>query len=156
MNYSNKYGEIVHVKLGPKRSLLVISEYEFLEMILSSNQILQKSLDYKNINRWLGTGLLTGHGPKWKRHRHILTPTFHNRMFDEFIEIFERNTHILIKKIEEKAKNNVNVYDLVTLCTLDIICGKITKLLPPVMSHTKGRSHKRSAHAQFLNKNYYT
>jgi len=32
---------------------------------------------YKFIRPWIGDGLLTSNGRKWRRNRHLLTPAFH-------------------------------------------------------------------------------
>jgi cytochrome P450 len=63
-------------------------------------------------------------GPKWKKHRRILTPAFHFQILEQFIDVFESGGNTLIQKLEkEVGKKSVDIYPFVTLCTLDIICG---------------------------------
>ncbi|KAF5293182.1 hypothetical protein FQR65_LT11027 [Abscondita terminalis] len=75
--------------------------------------------------RWLRNGLIISDGDNlWKKHRKIITPSFHVEVLREFIKIFEFNTKILIKKLEtELDKPSFNIQPYISLCSLDIICG---------------------------------
>ncbi|RZC42792.1 p450 domain containing protein, partial [Asbolus verrucosus] len=124
--YSKQCGGIVKFQVGPIRRFIVVSDYKLLEFILSSTKLVNKSADYKFFHPWLGTGLLTSDGPKWKKHRRILTPGFHFLILGQFIEVFERCGNKLVEKLEkEVSKDSVNIYPFITLCALDIICESI-------------------------------
>jgi cytochrome P450 family 4 len=123
--WSNEYGGLYKMRLGPIRWAVVAADYDFLECVLSNTQILNKSDDYLSMRPWLGTGLLTSEGTKWKKHRRILTPAFHFQILEQFVDVFESAGNRLVKKLRnEIGKNSVDIYPYVTLCTLDIICGK--------------------------------
>ncbi|XP_044267668.1 cytochrome P450 4V2-like [Tribolium madens] len=123
LSYTNKYGDIVRIRPGPIRHLLLTSNYKLFEVILSNAKIIKKSVDYKIFHRWLGTGLLTSDGAKWKKHRQIITPTFHFQILENFVDVFEKNGKILTKQLEKHLdKDSVNVYSFVNLCAFDIIC----------------------------------
>ncbi|KAJ3616132.1 hypothetical protein MTP99_004894 [Tenebrio molitor] len=68
LKYVKKYGGVLLLHRGPIRKTLLISDYKFLEHVLSSTKILNRSDDYHFFRPWLGTGLLTSDGPKWKKH----------------------------------------------------------------------------------------
>ena len=55
----------------------------------------------------------------------MLTPTFHFKILEDFVEIFNEQSRILIAQINEalKDKNDFDIYPFITRCTLDIICG---------------------------------
>lgn len=78
---------------------------------------------------WLGQGLLTGSGEKWAKNRKLLTPAFHFKILNNYVDVINRNTEILLSKIADRSKEDfIEMDPLISLCTLDVICGKISKL----------------------------
>ena len=39
-------------------------------------------------------------GSKWKTRRRLITPTFHFRILNDFIQVFEEQAEILVKHLE--------------------------------------------------------
>ncbi|XP_046392776.1 cytochrome P450 4c3 isoform X2 [Ischnura elegans] len=117
-------------RIGMARSWLAKLPYVFItdpklvEIILSSNKHIDKSPDYDYLHPWLGTGLLTSAGKKWHSRRKILTPAFHFRILDDFIDVFWEQSQVLVSKLEKEAKTGAafDLFPYITLCTLDIIC----------------------------------
>ncbi|XP_055382123.1 cytochrome P450 4c3 [Condylostylus longicornis] len=96
---------------------------ETVEPILNSIKYVDKSQDYDYLHAWLGTGLLTSFGKKWHTRRKILTPAFHFKILDDFIDVFNEQSVILANKLDKELNSNsFNIFPYVTLCTLDIIC----------------------------------
>nr|CAD7462280.1 unnamed protein product [Timema tahoe] len=63
---------------------------------------------------------------KWHSRRKLLTPAFHFKILQEFIPIFNKNSNILVEKLSEYVnKDYIPINKLVSLCTLDIICGSV-------------------------------
>jgi hypothetical protein len=59
----------------------------------------------------------------------ILTPAFHFKILEDFIDIFNEQSAILVKKLEKELDRDLfNIFPYVTLCTLDIVCGKLAML----------------------------
>ena len=102
---------------------------------------MKKSQNYQFFRRWLGNGLLISDGrfwisgtketiwrilgDYWRRHRKILTLAFHTEILKDFVGVFESVGDVLIEKLGKyDGKSSVDVHRLVTLCTLDTICGK--------------------------------
>jgi len=65
-------------------------------------------------------------GDKWKARRKLLTPTFHFKILHDFISVFNEQSKILQEKLLARAdgRTQINVFNDITLCALDIICGK--------------------------------
>lgn len=69
--------------------------------------------------------LLLNLGRKWHSRRKILTPTFHFRILEDFIEVFREQSDLLVDRLRCEVNNTgFNLFPYVTLCALDIICGK--------------------------------
>jgi Cytochrome P450 len=64
-------------------------------------------------------------GAKWHSRRKILTPTFHFKILEDFMEVFKEQSEVLVQKMGRELHNSgFNIFPYVTLCALDIICGK--------------------------------
>lgn len=69
-------------------------------------------------------------GEKWQSRRKMLAPSFCNMKLQNFISIFYLNASILAEKLAaladagDQQTEQINICPLVTLCSLDIICGK--------------------------------
>ncbi|ETN65675.1 cytochrome P450 [Anopheles darlingi] len=96
------------------------------ERILGSQKHIEKSHDYEFLKPWLGTGLLTSEGKKWHPRRKILTPAFHFKILDDFVDIFQEQSAVLVKRLESELGNEAgfNCFPYVTLCALDVVCGR--------------------------------
>ncbi|KAF2895443.1 hypothetical protein ILUMI_10730, partial [Ignelater luminosus] len=61
---------------------------------------------------------------KWRKHRKILTPAFHFQILEQFLDVFDTFSDILVEKLKkESGKDSVDIYPYITLCSLDIICA---------------------------------
>ncbi|XP_077521038.1 cytochrome P450 4c3-like isoform X1 [Amblyomma americanum] len=109
------------------RPWLDVFKAEYVEEVLSSNKILTKGQEYGLLHSWLGTGLLTSSGEKWRSRRRLLTPSFHFRILEDFMPTINKESMILAKKLGQRSRENetFDVVPLIALCTLDIICETI-------------------------------
>jgi len=93
-----------------------------LEVLLSSSRLIDKSDLYTFVHPWLGLGLLTSTGDKWRARRKLLTPSFHFRILEDFLNVFNEQAEILVTKLKKfEGKGYVDVYPFLTRCTLDVI-----------------------------------
>lgn len=64
-------------------------------------------------------------GDKWKKHRRLLTPAFHFKILEACIHVFNSCGNVLIDKLQKRlGHESVDIYPLVTLYALDLVCGK--------------------------------
>ncbi|GAB6019211.1 hypothetical protein CHUAL_000823 [Chamberlinius hualienensis] len=102
---------------------VVLTKPEAVEDLLCSTKNISKATGYNFLHEWLGSGLLISTGATWHKRRKILTPSFHFRILEDFIHIFNDNSAILLDKLEKISSCGIfDVTPLITLCTLDIIC----------------------------------
>lgn len=65
-------------------------------------------------------------GEKWQQRRRLITPTFHFDILKAYLPIINDQTDILIENLIKKSKSGeeIDVFQTMSLLTLDIICGK--------------------------------
>jgi len=66
---------------------------------------------------------------KWHSRRKLLTYTFHFKILETYIPTFNKHAKLLTKKLENMVDGDsqrVSIYSHMTLCALDIVCGKFT------------------------------
>ncbi|XP_055540138.1 cytochrome P450 4d1-like [Wyeomyia smithii] len=112
------------VIIGPFNELILdLSSSKNVEKVLLAKSI-RKSFAYDFIEPWLGKGLLISTGEKWFQRRKIITPTFHFKMLENFLEVFNSEADILVSKLKRHAgKVEFDIYDYITLYALDSICA---------------------------------
>uniref|UniRef100_A0A3Q3VRL8 aromatase n=1 Tax=Mola mola TaxID=94237 RepID=A0A3Q3VRL8_MOLML len=123
-DYIREYCDAPLFKLwvGPV-PFVVLFHAETVETVLTNAVHMEKSYPYSFLHPWLGTGLLTSTGPKWRQRRKMLTPTFHFSILTDFLEVMNEQTDILVEKLGKQAgKGPFNCFNQITLCALDIIC----------------------------------
>ena len=66
-------------------------------------------------------------GEKWKSRRKLLTPTFHFRILTDFLHVFNEQSAVMVRQLQEQVDKPVfDVFPYITLCALDIICGNFS------------------------------
>ncbi|KAG5667087.1 hypothetical protein PVAND_015086 [Polypedilum vanderplanki] len=70
----------------------------------------------------LQTGLLTATGKKWFQRRKVITPAFHFKILDQFVEIFDKQSAVFVENLAKSKGQPLDVFQPITLCALDIIC----------------------------------
>ncbi|XP_075163187.1 uncharacterized protein LOC142235815 [Haematobia irritans] len=120
--YHKKYGKIFRIWVF-NRLVLSCADVEMNEQILSSPIPLTKNPVYRILRHWLGTGLLSSDGAKWHARRKIITPAFHFKILEEFIEIFNQQSEIAVNCLANEAdgRKAFDIYPYVCSATLDII-----------------------------------
>lgn len=120
---SKQYGPTVCLRFGPQVQIL-LSDPKDVEMILGSQKLIEKSDEYGFLSHWLGTGLLTSSGQKWFSRRKAITPTFHFKILEQFVEVFEKHSAIFVQNLGKFKGRPLDIFPQITLCALDVICGK--------------------------------
>uniref|UniRef100_UPI003AF33C69 cytochrome P450 4C1-like n=1 Tax=Coccinella septempunctata TaxID=41139 RepID=UPI003AF33C69 len=103
--YSKLYRPIYRMSLFHIDAISFVNAAD-IELVLSSYSHLQKSNTYYFLRRWLGTGLLTSTGDKWHARRKLLTPTFHFKILQDFLNVFNEETNKLVGKIEASLEDS--------------------------------------------------
>ncbi|EDW30777.1 GL13322 [Drosophila persimilis] len=118
----NKYGPLYKVWVLNQLAVFSTDPHD-IEFILSSQQHITKNNLYELLHCWLGTGLLMSTGKKWHSRRKIITPTFHFKILEQFVEIFDQQSAVMVGQLQQRAdgKTAINIFSVVCLLALDII-----------------------------------
>ncbi|XP_075162546.1 cytochrome P450 4d8-like [Haematobia irritans] len=117
-----RYGSIVKGWIF-NEFFVASGDAEFNEKLLNNTVHISKLKQYSLLNSWLGTGLLVSDGKKWHSRRKIITPAFHFKILEDFLEIFNRQSLVLLDCLAEKADGitTFDAYPLMSLYALDVI-----------------------------------
>ncbi|CAG9569439.1 unnamed protein product [Danaus chrysippus] len=116
-----KLDGVMKVPLGP-RTVYVLTNPE--DCLTVSNACLQKDSVYDFAKNWIGDGLITASVPIWKMHRKLLDPLFSARILNNFMEVFNTLSRVLIKNLEvEVGKGPFDPYVYSRRQALELICS---------------------------------
>ncbi|XP_017852485.1 cytochrome P450 4d1 isoform X2 [Drosophila busckii] len=127
VHFMAEYGknDTIKIWLGPELNMLIGNPKD-VEVVLGGLRFNDKAHEYKALEPWLAEGLLVSRGRKWHKRRKIITPAFHFKILDQFVDIFEQESRVLLKNLEKErqldTKEGFNLYDWINLCTMDAIC----------------------------------
>ncbi|KAL7737633.1 hypothetical protein ACLKA6_007741 [Drosophila palustris] len=97
------------------------------ELVLNDNNLISKGDMYRFLQPFLKSGLLTSTGQHWHGRRKLLTPAFHFKILEQFLEVFKQESVKVINILQRAADNTVgpceiNLNDVIPRFTLNSIC----------------------------------
>ncbi|XP_027231572.2 cytochrome P450 4C1 [Penaeus vannamei] len=115
-------GEVVKFWIGFLPTCMICSA-RGAEVILTSQKHINKGNNYNFLKDWLGDGLLTTTGSKWHSRRKLLTPAFHFKILEDFLDVFNGQSTTMVQQLRGKADGKpFDIFPFITRCALDIIC----------------------------------
>ncbi|CAG9821695.1 unnamed protein product [Phaedon cochleariae] len=121
-------GTHVYARHGPFMRIWVsilpvifIYEPSHLRVILGTNKYSEKNIFYSILHNFIGEGLITNNGDKWKRNRRLIQPLFHVNILETFIEEFQNSAERFVDKLEGVTDTNIKISTFVNDCVLDIL-----------------------------------
>ena len=122
IKWGQELGDIYLVWVG-MRPFIFLYKAEAIQPLLSSSIHIDKSLEYKYLQPWLGSGLVTSTGEKWHFRRKLLTPTFHSGLLEVYLKTAIREAEVLISCLrKEIGKPAFDIVPYAKRATLDVIC----------------------------------
>lgn len=73
--------------------------------------------------------MLISHGEKWRSHRKLIAPAFHQLVLKSFVGAFNQNSQRLVKRLENEVGREFDVHDYMSEVTVDILLGMKRKNL---------------------------
>ncbi|XP_043362707.1 cytochrome P450 4F22 isoform X1 [Dermochelys coriacea] len=110
--------------MGPFLPVLSLVHPVFLKPITTASAAIAPKdyVFYGFLKPWLGDGLLLSNGPKWVRHRRMLTPAFHFDILKPYVKIFNQSTDIMHAKwhrLVASGFTSLDMFGQISLMTLD-------------------------------------
>jgi cytochrome P450 len=84
---AREYGDVVPVRLGPRRGLLIYHPDAIEEVLVARNRDFTRSPGTLLLRRLLGDGLFVSDGDFWLRQRRLMQPAFHRQRVAAYGEI---------------------------------------------------------------------
>lgn len=66
-------------------------------------------------------------GEKWRAHRKLIAPAFHQNVLKSFIRVFNNNSRAVVQRLEKEVGKEFDVHDHLSQTTVDILLGKFSK-----------------------------
>ncbi|KAH8233716.1 hypothetical protein KR026_011571 [Drosophila bipectinata] len=109
---------------------MMLSDPAEIQNILSSSSLLYKEHLYSFLRPWLGDGLLTSSGARWLKHQKIYLPAFERSAIEGYLRVVQRTGGQFIQKLSSLSETQeiFDAQELVSQCTLDIVCENATGL----------------------------
>ncbi|XP_029931350.1 cytochrome P450 4F3, partial [Myripristis murdjan] len=110
--------------MGPFYHLVRVFHPDYNKPLLMApaNITVKDELFYGILRPWLGRSLLLSNGEEWHRRRRLLTPAFHFDILKNYVAMFNSSTntlHAKWRRLVEEGEGNMEMFDHVTLMTLD-------------------------------------
>jgi cytochrome P450 len=84
---AREYGDVVAVRLGPRRALLVYHPDAIEGVLVTRSRDFVKSPAVRLLRKVLGGGLLVAEGDSWLRQRRLVQPAFHRQRLAGYGEL---------------------------------------------------------------------
>jgi cytochrome P450 family 4 len=120
LGYLNQYGETIKAWLG-NVLLVFLTNPSDIELILSSNNHLQKAEEYRYFKPWFGDGLLISQGSHWRHHRKMIAPTFHQTILKSFVPTFVQHSKNVVNRMSKEVGKEFDVHDYMSQTTVEIL-----------------------------------
>lgn len=121
--FSKKYGPVWRFQLNPFVAGIYIRDPKVIEEILSSQKLIDKANEYDMLHGLLGTGLIVSSGKKWQQRRKVITPAFHFKILEQFVDVMEKHAETFVGKLKTFDGKKIDIFSIISLYTLDVICG---------------------------------
>lgn len=112
---------VLAIWAGPM-AFVYLRDLKDIEKLLTSSANIRKSVNYSFLKPWLGQGLINSEGETWQFHRKLITPSFHFKILEVFLETMSNKAEILSSILDEKVGEGCfNIEPYIANYSLDII-----------------------------------
>lgn len=103
-----EFGDIVHIRLGPKSIYMLFHPDDAQHVLQTNNRNYIKGELIENLQAAGGEGLFTSEGGYWFRQRRMMQPFFHRRVIAGFAEIMTTEISHLLERWQTLSEVYLN------------------------------------------------
>ncbi|KAL3284475.1 hypothetical protein HHI36_018636 [Cryptolaemus montrouzieri] len=81
-----------------------------LQTVLGNGKLTRKNMFYTLLHNFIGEGLITNNGEKWRSHRKLIQPYFHINALENFVTVFAETSSELVKRLAEVDEVKITEY----------------------------------------------
>uniref|UniRef100_A0A1A9UUN8 Cytochrome P450 n=1 Tax=Glossina austeni TaxID=7395 RepID=A0A1A9UUN8_GLOAU len=113
-------GDTLRLSLG-HINVVAISNPVDVEIFLSGQKHLEKSVEYRFFHPWFGDGLLVSKGHHWRHHRKMIAPTFHQSILKSFVPTFVQHSKAVCDRLLAKVGKDFDCHKYMSETTVNIL-----------------------------------
>jgi cytochrome P450 len=103
-----EYGDVVRLVVGPpglRRELYLVTHPDGVEQVLAGDpdSYSKNTPFYEEIGAYLGNGLLTSVGPRWRQQRRTVAPLFSHRRINGYVDVMAEEAERLADRCSAAA-----------------------------------------------------
>ncbi|XP_026313547.1 cytochrome P450 4c3-like [Hyposmocoma kahamanoa] len=121
------YGDVLGVWLGPNYNI-VLTNPDDLKILLSNPKTSFKGPQYQFMAEIIGSGILSGSGPTWRKHRKIATPNYGKKAIESYSNIFNNEVDLLLQRYRKKTGQIFDIYEDIVQTTSYCVCRTLMGL----------------------------
>ncbi|XP_015185916.1 PREDICTED: cytochrome P450 4c3-like [Polistes dominula] len=121
IKWQEEYGQIYLIWVG-MRAFIFLYRVETVKPLLENSDNIDKSLEYRHLIPWLGTGLITSNGEKWHSRRKLISSTFHKHSLEDYFSCAMNEVNIMINCLRKEIDKSVDIVPYAKRAALDVIC----------------------------------
>jgi len=122
MDAWHNYGDLPHLKLGPREMFLVVHPDHVRQVNVTNSDHYDKLESYDIVRELIvGDGLVASRGDLWRRQRRLMAPFFTPRAIEQHLPVFVADSAALIARWQGLAGQTVELGDEMMLLTAAVI-----------------------------------